>query len=76
MPTDVIEVCAAVLNVPSSPVALTLPAVILPVTANAVKVPTDVIEVCAAVLNVPEIPVALTLAVVVMLPVNATKLPV
>ena len=49
-------------------VALTLPAVTLPVTANAVSVPTEVILPCAAVLSVPAIPVALTLPAV-MLPV-------
>ena len=57
------------------PVALTLPAVTLPVTANAPSVPTEVIVVWAAVLSVPAMPVALTLPAV-MLPVTANAVSV
>ena len=51
--------CAAVVNVPATKFAvsklpaLTLPALALPVTVNAVNVPTLVMFGCAAVVNVP-----------------------
>ena len=52
VPTPVMFVWLAVLNVPAIPVALTLPALIFPVTANEVNVPTLVILPCAAPLTV------------------------
>ena len=62
VPTEVIFVCAAVVNVPTILVPDRLPEVILPVTAKLVNVPTDVMLACAAVV---------TVAAVVAAPVNA-----
>ena len=55
VPTEVMLVCAAVVNVPTILVPLKLPLVILPVTAKLVRVPTEVILPCAAVVTVPAV---------------------
>ena len=55
VPTEVILVCAAVVNVPTMLVPLRLPLVMLPVTARLVSVPTLVMLPCAAVVTVPAV---------------------
>jgi hypothetical protein len=53
--TEVMLGCAAVVNVPVSKVAVTFPALTVPVTANPTKVPTEVMFGCAFVVTVPAV---------------------